>query len=206
MRPSQVVRAADCQCRSRNSPGFDPSILRHSGIWGVADEAVLNTVHIKEKIQKSPCNSRNNNARIAKCKNMCTCLETSAMPRSLSDVSELALRGTDRWPSSDAQCRGSWDRIRIFFAELLFAAVVDSSSVTDPVPFWPLDPGWVKIRIRIRDEQPGSYFRELRNHIFRLKYLYSLIQIRDPNSGMEKIRIRDKHPGSATLDISHENL
>ncbi len=24
------------------SPGFDPSILRHSGIWGAADEAVLN--------------------------------------------------------------------------------------------------------------------------------------------------------------------
>ncbi len=22
----------DCQCLSRNSPGFDPSILRHSGI------------------------------------------------------------------------------------------------------------------------------------------------------------------------------
>jgi hypothetical protein len=25
--------------------GFDPSILRHSGILGTADEAVLNTVH-----------------------------------------------------------------------------------------------------------------------------------------------------------------
>jgi hypothetical protein len=29
---SQVVRASDCQCKSRNSPVFDPSILRHSGI------------------------------------------------------------------------------------------------------------------------------------------------------------------------------
>jgi hypothetical protein len=29
--------------QSRNSPGFDPNILRHSGIWGAADEAVLNT-------------------------------------------------------------------------------------------------------------------------------------------------------------------
>ncbi len=29
---SLVVRASDCQCRSRNSQGFDPSILRHSGI------------------------------------------------------------------------------------------------------------------------------------------------------------------------------
>jgi hypothetical protein len=32
MRSSLAVRASDCQCRSRNSPGFDPSILRHSGI------------------------------------------------------------------------------------------------------------------------------------------------------------------------------
>jgi hypothetical protein len=38
---------------SRNSPGFDPSILRHSGIWGAADEAVLIKVH--QKTQKSPC-------------------------------------------------------------------------------------------------------------------------------------------------------
>jgi hypothetical protein len=47
-----VVRASDCQCRSRNSPGFDPSILRHSGIWGAADETVLNTV--QKKIEKNP--------------------------------------------------------------------------------------------------------------------------------------------------------
>ncbi len=50
MRYSLVVRASvlwmrsslasDCQCRSRNSHGFDPNILRHSGIWGAADEAV----------------------------------------------------------------------------------------------------------------------------------------------------------------------
>jgi hypothetical protein len=32
----------------RNSPGFDPSILQHSGIWGAADEAVLNIVHRKK--------------------------------------------------------------------------------------------------------------------------------------------------------------
>ncbi len=42
MRSSRVVRASDSQCRSRNCPGFDPSILRHSGIWGETDEAVLN--------------------------------------------------------------------------------------------------------------------------------------------------------------------
>jgi hypothetical protein len=35
----------------------------------------------------------------------------------------------------------------------------------------------------IRDEQPGSYFLELRNHFFGflgLKYLNSLMRIRDP--------------------------
>ncbi len=32
------------KCRSRNYPGFDPSIHRQSGIWGAADVAVLNKV------------------------------------------------------------------------------------------------------------------------------------------------------------------
>jgi hypothetical protein len=39
---------------------------------------------------------------------------------------------------------------------------------------WIRDPGWVKIRIRIRDEQTGSYFRELRKNfgvkIFKFFY------------------------------------
>ncbi len=34
-----------------NCPGFDPSILRHSGIWGAAVEAVSKIVH-KKKNQK----------------------------------------------------------------------------------------------------------------------------------------------------------
>jgi hypothetical protein len=33
-----------CQCTSCNGPEFDPSIRRHSGIWGAAVEAVLNKV------------------------------------------------------------------------------------------------------------------------------------------------------------------
>ncbi len=41
----RVVRASDSQCRSRNCA---PSILRHSGTWGAADEAVLNKVHTKK--------------------------------------------------------------------------------------------------------------------------------------------------------------
>jgi hypothetical protein len=53
------------------------------------------------------------------------------------------------------------------------------------------------IRIRIRDEHPGSYFRELRNHLLGLKYLNSLMRIQDPGwkkygSGMEK----NSDPGS----------
>jgi hypothetical protein len=44
IRSSLVVRVSDCQCTSCNGPGFDPSIRRHSGIWGAADEAVLDIV------------------------------------------------------------------------------------------------------------------------------------------------------------------
>ncbi len=36
------------------SPGLESSILRHSGIRGAADEAVLNNVHKKKKSKKSP--------------------------------------------------------------------------------------------------------------------------------------------------------
>jgi hypothetical protein len=63
-----------------------------------------------------------------------------------------------------------------------------------------------KTKIRIRDEDPGSYFRELRVNFLGLKYLKSLMWIRnlsDPGSGMEKFGswIRDVivYPGSATL-------
>jgi hypothetical protein len=49
MRTSRVVKASDCQCQSRNSPGIDHSILQHSGIGGAADEAVLNKIIKKEK-------------------------------------------------------------------------------------------------------------------------------------------------------------
>jgi hypothetical protein len=76
-----------------------------------------------------------------------------------------------------------------------FTSVADPGSgigcLFDP---WIRDPGWEKVGIRIRDKQPGSYFFELRNHFFAfwgLKYLNSLMRIRDPGSGMEKSRIRD---------------
>jgi hypothetical protein len=66
----------------------------------------------------------------------------------------------------------------------------------------------------IRDEQPGSYFLELRNHFFVFLGVKILkLFDEDPGSGMETVRIqdpgwkkvgsgiRDKHPGSATLQI-----
>jgi hypothetical protein len=64
---------------------------------------------------------------------------------------------------------------------------------------WILDPGWVKVRIRTRDEQPGSYFLELRNHFLGFKYFNSLMRIWDP--GWKKVGsgIRYKHPGSLTM-------
>jgi hypothetical protein len=54
----------------------------------------------------------------------------------------------------------------------------------------------------IRDEQPGSYFKELRNNFFDFFGVELLKFFEDPGSGMETVRIRDpgwKKVGSATL-------
>jgi hypothetical protein len=50
----KASRKDDSQCRSRNWPGFDPSILWHSEIWGAADGSVLNIVWKKKKSKKIP--------------------------------------------------------------------------------------------------------------------------------------------------------
>jgi hypothetical protein len=42
----------------------------------------------------------------------------------------------------------------------------------------------------IRDEKPGSYFLELRNHFFGLNKIHKLFDAY-PGSGMETVRIRD---------------
>jgi hypothetical protein len=57
-------------------------------------------------------------------------------------------------------------------------------------------PNLEKSEIRIQDEHPGSYFRELRHHNFGLKYLNSLMWIRNGKilylgSGNSLMRIRD---------------
>ncbi len=55
IRSSRMVRASDCHCRSRNSPGFDPSILRiwnlRCGRWSSVE---YSTVPTRKKIQKIP--------------------------------------------------------------------------------------------------------------------------------------------------------
>jgi hypothetical protein len=55
-----------------------------------------------------------------------------------------------------------------------------------------------KIWVRNRNpgKQPRSYYRELRNNFLGLKYLNSLMRVRDPGcekygSGMEKFWIQD---------------
>jgi hypothetical protein len=56
----------------------------------------------------------------------------------------------------------------------------------------------------IRDEQPGSYFLELRNHFFAfggVKILKFFDE--DPGSGMETVRIRDPRSGINIPDPQH---
>jgi hypothetical protein len=54
----------------------------------------------------------------------------------------------------------------------------------------------------IRDEQPGSYFLELRNHFFGLKYFKSLMRIRDGDSSDPGWKKSD--PGSQIRNTGHE--
>jgi hypothetical protein len=97
--------------------------------------------------------------------------------------------------------------------------IYESISIADPDPgsgirclFDPAirDPGWLESQYPdpgsgrgrksasgsgIRDEQPGSYFLELRNHFFVFFWVKILKFFdADPGSGMENVRIRD--PGS----------
>ncbi len=81
-----------------------------------------------------------------------------------------------------------WKRNELFFKG--FVGTVPHCSLFIPNIIYSFirirNPGWLKNH----DPDPwtpGSYFRELRNHLFGLNYLSSVM------------RIRDKHPGSATL-------
>jgi hypothetical protein len=84
--------------------------------------------------------------------------------------------------------------------------------IQDQVTFGPLDPGPEMGKksgsgsgIRSRDEQPESYFLELRNHF--LGYILKLFDA-DPGSGIEKNRIWDgkkSDPGSG-INIPNPQL
>jgi hypothetical protein len=105
----------------------------------------------------------------------------------------------------------------VWFRNVCITKPVLRIRIRDPVPFSPLDPGSGMGRKSssgsgIRDEQPGSYFLELRNHFF-VFFCVKILKFFDvdPGSGMETVRIRDpgwkkvgsgiqdNHPGSATL-------
>jgi hypothetical protein len=78
---------------------------------------------------------------------------------------------TVRYPRK--QCCGSGSGIRCFF---------------DP---WIRDPGWLK-KIKIRDDHPRSYFRELRNN-FWVKIILFFAADADRDPGIFLTRIRDPH-------------
>ncbi len=90
----------------------------------------------------------------------------STRSRTRSSPSDTDSTPASSWPLSGPgsklilQCCGSGSGIRYFF----------DPRIRDGQ----------KIRIRIRDEQPGSYFRDLKNNIFKFFDV-------DPGSGMEKI-------------------
>ncbi len=69
-------------------------------------------------------------------------------------------------------------------------AYLDPGSVDFSTPGAGFRDGW-KIRIRIRDEQPGSYFQEFKNHILWVNILEFFEA--DPGSGIQggKIGFRD---------------
>ncbi len=124
---------------------------------------------------------------------------SEASPFSLASCSRFFLSSSSLLFSSSSLFF-SCSSLRIPFA--LYRIQVLGIRIRDPVPFWPLDLGsGIGKKIRIRDEQFGSYFRELRNNL-----LGKNIQLLWCGSGMEKIRIRDKHPGSFIPDPQRQHL
>jgi hypothetical protein len=64
--------------------------------------------------------------------------------------------------------------------------------------FWIRDPGGIKkIKLRIRDEHPGSYFRKIRNNFLGVKILKFLDADPDPQCFWPWIRDgKNSYPGS----------
>ncbi len=95
-------------------------------------------------------------------------------------------------------------RLLLFFAHCLFKRIFHCLPVLDPlctkygidfnqccgsrIRYWPLDLGWLKNQVRIRDRHPESYFQELRNNYFGLKILKFFYAYPDLGSGLFLIR------------------
>ncbi len=101
-----LYRESDSQCRSRNCPGFDPSILRHSGIWGEADEVVLNIVHKKKNTKNTPLKKKEKKGRAS-------ALYTGRVHRRWNESSCTRTRESRRF-EKDNWCRfGHWSKSRM---------------------------------------------------------------------------------------------
>jgi hypothetical protein len=124
------------------------------------------------------------------CQNHCSLL------RSMQCYRVCRLSPPSCWPWRE-WCRRSSNSGSRPTGDFPFIYIFSLLRIGSGVPFWPRDQRWVKNKIRIRDEQPGSYFRERIKKFFGLKYLNYFMRIRDGKkfgSG-----IRDKHPRSTTL-------
>jgi hypothetical protein len=94
--------------------------------------------------------------------------------------------GGEEEPLFSSSCR-SIPEEELYHDRFLFLILY--SSVADP------DPGsgaFFTPGSGIRDEQPGSYFLQLRNHFLGVK-IYKILKFfnADPGSGMETVRIQD---------------
>jgi hypothetical protein len=87
MRCSRVATASDSQCRSRNCPGFDPSIFQHSEICGAADEAVLNKVHTEKITLIHKCQQRIQRGFVTNSRWRCVFSQLAWLPVSPSHLS-----------------------------------------------------------------------------------------------------------------------
>ncbi len=110
MRSSLVVRASDCQYTSCNGAGFNHSIRRHSGIWGAADEAVLNIV--RKKLKKSPPPPQKKyTVPTVKYRNVCPVVRIGSRPLTRECVSPpLGTKG--RQDNTSWRVRGRGEPIR----------------------------------------------------------------------------------------------
>ncbi len=126
MRSSLVVRASDCQCTSCNGPRFDPSIRRHSGIWGAADEAVLNIVRTKKRKNKS-WSAKNKNKLDIKWRNQRVLQQEFFFARIYEAMNQLSGSRVN-WPPESGCIRSI--RILIVWFDQRYKEISEKSSIS----------------------------------------------------------------------------